>query len=480
MSAPVSTDLLDGRYRLTQRIATGGMGVVWRAWDDVLGRDVAVKLIRAEYADDPTFRARLRAEARAIASIRSQHVVRVHDVCEEPDPDGGFRTFLVMELVDGESLATHLQRGPLPVAAVAGLLTQLAEALTAAHACGVVHRDIKPSNVILDSSGHVTLLDFGIARAADALALTATGTMIGTARYIAPERVTGGAATAASDVYALGVLGYECLAGSAPFDGASDIAVALAHAHDPVPALSVDVPRPMADLIASMLAKDPAERPSAAAVAASARPLADALGEAETPTQATDLDVPDTVLMAPLTPTASMPDPPSPGDHADSQPWWRRPLPLALAAVIGIAAVVVLVALVSLALAGQSPQPKQSARTASTAATHHPRASAVAATTVTVTGSRYVGEAWPTAATQLRQLGVVPHRVDVTGPPGQVVSVSPTGTLRRGSAVSVSVGAAPAPPAPVGPMPGHGHGHGPGPGPKPGKGNGKGHGPGDG
>jgi serine/threonine protein kinase len=113
VSAAVSTDLLDGRYRLTQRLATGGMGVVWRTWDEVLGRDVAVKLIRAEYADDPTFRERLHAEARAIASIRSQHVVRIHDVCEEPDPDGGCRAFLVMELVDGEPLSARLQRGPL-------------------------------------------------------------------------------------------------------------------------------------------------------------------------------------------------------------------------------------------------------------------------------------------------------------------------------------------------------------------------------
>ncbi|HEX3908529.1 MAG TPA: protein kinase [Mycobacteriales bacterium] len=474
MSAPVSTDLLDGRYRLTQRLAAGGMGVVWRAWDDVLGREVAVKLIRAEYADDPTFRQRLRAEARAIASIRSPHVVRIHDVCEEPDPDGGCRAFLVMELIDGESLSTQLQHGPLTVAAAGDVLAQLADALTAAQACQVVHRDIKPGNVIVDGSGHVTLLDFGIARAADGVALTTTGTMIGTARYMAPERVTGGAASAASDVYALGVLGYECLAGSVPFEGASDIAVALAHAHDPVPPLPADVPRPMADLIMGMLAKDPAERPSATVVAAAARPLAGPFrtGAPAEPSSPAVTDLPPTLPISSAAPTTPMPDPLSPGHGDGSRPWWRQPLWLAIAAAAGIA---VLALLVALAVGGQSAQPNRPAASPSAAATHKPSAS----TTVTVTGSRYVGETWTSAAAQLRRLGVVPHRTDVTGPVGRVISVSPTGTLHRGSAVSVSVGTAPTPPGPAATPPGHGHGHGPGPG-GPGNGNGKGHGPGDG
>lgn len=476
MSTPVSTDLLDGRYRLTQRIATGGMGVVWRAWDDVLGREVAVKLIRVEYADDPTFRQRLRAEARAIASIRSPHVVRIHDVCEEPDPDGGYRAFLVMELLDGDSLATHLQRGPLTPAATAGLLTQLAEALTAAQARQVVHRDIKPGNVILDGSGHATLLDFGIARAADAVALTATGTTIGTARYIAPEQVTGGAASTASDVYALGVLAYECLAGSVPFDGASDVAVALAHAHDRVPPLPADVPRPLAELIVSMLAKDPAQRPSAAAVASAARPLAElplaaATTEGLAPTAT--IPLPDTMPMAFATPTAPMPG--AAPRNVDGWPRrWGRPVWLAIAAAVGLGAVALLVVLVA---PWHSPLPTVP-RSPGAAASPRTSASAAASTTVTVKRSRYVGESWTSAAAQLRKLGVVPHRTDVTGPVGLVTNVSPTGKLYRGSTVSVSVGTAPTPPAPAGPKPGHGHGNGPGPGKGPG--NGKGHGPGPG
>ncbi|HEX3707564.1 MAG TPA: serine/threonine-protein kinase, partial [Mycobacteriales bacterium] len=225
--------LLADRYHLEERIATGGMGVVWRARDERLSRDVAIKLIRPEYADDPTFRERLQLEAKAIAAIRSPHVVRIHDVCEEHDPAGGYRAFLVMELVDGAPLSAVLREGTLALPLTIEVIRRTASALAAAHEQQIIHRDIKPANLMIDAAGRVTVLDFGIARAADAVALTATDLILGTARYISPEQADGRTATAASDIYSLGVVAFQCLAGRVPFDAGSDVGVALAHLRDP-------------------------------------------------------------------------------------------------------------------------------------------------------------------------------------------------------------------------------------------------------
>jgi eukaryotic-like serine/threonine-protein kinase len=259
--------VLGGRYRLWARLAAGGMGAVWVADDDVLGRQVAVKVLGEALADDRRAALRLRREARAAARLAHPAIARVLDLGEE---DG--RPYLVMELLHGESLAARLARaGPLAPAEAVRVVAAAADALDLAHRAGIVHRDVKPGNVFLTGDGEVKLLDFGIARAADETALTG-GDLLGTAAYLAPERVLGHDATPASDVYAVGVLLYELLAGRPPFAGDSGTALAMAQVHaQPLPlgTAAPSVPPALAAACERALAKDPADRPpSAAALAA--------------------------------------------------------------------------------------------------------------------------------------------------------------------------------------------------------------------
>jgi serine/threonine protein kinase len=252
------------RYELERSLGAGGMGRVWQARDRVLDRRVAVKCLRGEYADDASFRARLRAEARAAAAIAHPAVVSVYDFGEEDAPDGGCMSHLVMELVDGEPLSAVLDRGPLSAVTTRRVLSDVAAGLAAAHACGVVHRDIKPANLIVTPDGSVKITDFGIARAADACGLTATGELVGTARYVSPEQVAGEPATSRSDLYSLGIVGYHCLTGQPPFTQGGAVEVALAHLNREPAALPADVPDDLATLVMELLAKDPAQRPATA------------------------------------------------------------------------------------------------------------------------------------------------------------------------------------------------------------------------
>ena len=260
------------RYHLDSRIATGGMGEVWRATDTVLGREVAVKVLKAEYADDPTFRSRFASEARHAAALHHPNVASVFDVGELPDDgSGSTRPFLVMELVPGQPLSALLQSGePMPPGNAADLVAQAADAISAAHAMDVVHRDVKPANLLVTPQGQVKITDFGIARAADAVALTLTGQIVGTPHYISPEQAEGRTATKASDIYSLGVVLYECLAGRRPFAGGTPVTIALAHLRDPVPALPSNIPGHLRAVVDRALAKDPAERFGSAAEMASA------------------------------------------------------------------------------------------------------------------------------------------------------------------------------------------------------------------
>ena len=267
--------LVAGRYRLDDRIAVGGMGEVWRAVDTVLARPVAVKLLREEYAGHRETLTRFRAEARHAASLSHPGIAQVYDYGETGQ---GHPPYLVMELVDGPSLTGLLTGGPLDAATTMDVIAQAAAALHAAHSAGLVHRDVKPGNLLVNPGGQVKITDFGIANAAGSAPITRTGTLIGTPAYLAPERLSGASATPASDLYALGIVAWECLAGSPPFAGL-EVEVALAHRDLPLPPLPPGVPADVAALIAELAAKDPAARPASAQEAARrARRLREVLG----------------------------------------------------------------------------------------------------------------------------------------------------------------------------------------------------------
>jgi eukaryotic-like serine/threonine-protein kinase len=252
--------VLAGRYLLRERFACGGAGEVWRATDKVLQRPVAVKLLRPEFAGDPEARARFRAEARNASCLSHPAVAAVYDYGEDDSPDV---PFLVMELVDGSSLAEVLAVGSLDPARTAAVIGQVAAGLQAAHSAGVVHRDVKPANVLISRDGRVKIADFGIASAVGSASITGSGMLAGTPAYLAPEQVTGGSATPASDLYSLGIVGYECLTGVPPFRG-SAVEVAEAHLRCPFPPLPASVPAEVAALITALTAKDPGDRPGSA------------------------------------------------------------------------------------------------------------------------------------------------------------------------------------------------------------------------
>jgi serine/threonine-protein kinase len=243
---------------LTTRIAIGGMGEVWKAKDQILGRIVAIKVLKEEYTGDPGFLQRFRAEARHTALLNHVGIANVFDYGEE---EGS--AYLVMELVPGQPLSSIIEHEQvLSPDRTLSIMAQTARALSVAHAQGLVHRDVKPGNLLITPDGRVKVTDFGIARLADQVPLTQTGQVMGTAQYLAPEQATGQTATGASDIYSLGVIGYECLTGHRPFSGESQIAIALAQVNDAPPPLPESLPKPVRALLMSMLAKDPKNRPA--------------------------------------------------------------------------------------------------------------------------------------------------------------------------------------------------------------------------
>jgi eukaryotic-like serine/threonine-protein kinase len=260
----VSEYVLDGRYELLERIAAGGMGEVWLGIDLQLDRQVAIKLLHATHANDEQFRARFRAEARYAGSLSHPGITQIYSYGEH-SPLGG--PYLVMEYVAGEPLSAILEReGRLPPATVLDIISQTARALDVAHQTGIVHRDIKPGNLLIMADGTTKITDFGIAKAREwgDPQLTATGIVMGTAMYVSPEQATGSTVTGSSDIYSLGVVAYECLAGQPPFVADQPLAIAIMHKHDPVPPLPPDVPWQVGDLVMSMLAKTPEGRPDTA------------------------------------------------------------------------------------------------------------------------------------------------------------------------------------------------------------------------
>ncbi|MFI0421676.1 protein kinase [Spongiactinospora sp. 9N601] len=268
--------LLEERYRLEHRIGGGGMGEVWRATDRLLGRTVAVKVLLPALMDDPGFEARFLAEARAMATLHHPGVVDVYDYGSCALPDGSQVSYLVMEHVDGESLDRVLRRGALPPATAMRVVAEAGDALAAAHGQGIVHRDVKPGNLLVRADGGLALTDFGIARSAAGNQLTSTGMVLGSVGYCAPEQATGGEITPAADIYALGVVGYQCLTGRMPFEGETPVQILVKHLNVEPPALPEEIPAAQRRVVTRALSKEPADRwPSAAAMAEAARRAVD-------------------------------------------------------------------------------------------------------------------------------------------------------------------------------------------------------------
>jgi eukaryotic-like serine/threonine-protein kinase len=256
---------------MQERIASGGMSDVWRALDDVLQRDVAVKVMRADPDNEEIFAQRFRDEALHSAALMHTNITTVFDYGEDDH-----LTYLVMELVPGLPLSAIIrEQGPLEPDSVRSIVGQAALALGVAHEARVVHRDVKPANILVRPDGVVKLTDFGIARAIDAIGHTRVGEMLGTPNYISPEQALGEQATGASDLYALGVVAHEMLNGQRPFDRGTPIATAMSHVNEPPPPLPGHVPLELRAVVEALLEKQPGDRP------ANARSVAQMLGIAD-------------------------------------------------------------------------------------------------------------------------------------------------------------------------------------------------------
>ncbi len=226
---------LNGRYRLEARIGSGGMSTVYRALDETLQRQVAIKLMNREVATDSDQLERFRREARWVAQLSHPHIVGVIDAGEDEG-----RPYIVFEYVEGETLKERIRRmGRLPIAEAVAYAIEIARALGAAHARHIVHRDVKPQNVLIDEEGSAKVTDFGIARTLDDEGLTADGRVLGTTDYVSPEQALGAAVTGQSDLYSLGVVLYEMLTGEVPFKGESQVAVAMKHVREELPDVQV-------------------------------------------------------------------------------------------------------------------------------------------------------------------------------------------------------------------------------------------------
>lgn len=320
--------LAGGRYRVERTLGHGGMALVVLAHDAELDRPVAIKLLAEQFARDAALRARFLREAQLAGALAHPNIVQVFDAGE----DGG-RPYIVMECVEGETLADVLaRRGRLPWREAVQLASQACAGLQHAHDAGLVHRDVKPQNLLLRQDGTLKLVDFGIARAAEATRLTQAGTVLGTAAYLSPEQAAGEEVTAAADVYALGAVLYELLTGRTPYTFETLAELAYRQSHEPIAPigeLARDVPTAVEDVVMRCLARNPAYRPRSAAELA--RTLA-----------AAHPSVPRTAITEPF------PERPAPRKR-------RRPFAWIAAAVAGLTAAVV--GLAVFATADDDPPP---------------------------------------------------------------------------------------------------------------------------
>ena len=346
-----SDSMVAGRYRIESRLGRGGMADVYAAHDTLLDRDVAIKLLR-EAPDSETARARFVSEARILAGLSDPGLVTVLDAGISGD-----HPYLVMELLPGGTVADLIDRGSQPLDRVADIGAQVASALLPVHAAGIVHRDIKPGNLLFDGQGRVRLADFGIARlVGDTVRVTATGTMIGTVTYVAPEQASGGEVGTPADIYALGLVLLELITGTPAFNGTPTEAAMARLTHDP--AVPDDLPDPLGRLLSAMTAREPGARPAAAEVAAWLAPASRSLAAA----RAAQADIDTQALDIATSPLA----------------WWRRRG--VQAALLGGAAAVVALGLAIGAPDGGEAQALRAHSSTGTAAVPPAEPSSVAAT----------------------------------------------------------------------------------------------------
>lgn len=459
-----------GRYELQSRIAIGGMGEVWQATDLVIGRQVAIKILKDEYLGDPGFLERFRAEARHAALVNHEGIANVFDYGEE---EGS--AYLVMELVPGEALSTILEREHvLSTDKVLDIVAQTASALQAAHAAGLVHRDIKPGNLLITPDGRVKITDFGIARIADQVPLTATGQVMGTVQYLSPEQASGHPASPTTDIYSLGIVAYECLAGRRPFTGESQVAIAMAQINETPPDLPVTVSEPVRNLVYACIAKNPADRPPTAAhlaraanalrrgdVRGAAAAVPAVLGAAAGATAATALmpqqganTAATTVLAAGTGMTTTETEEEAGPPEKKRSPWtWP------LIVLIALLALVLIGTLIALAV-NNSGEPDPTGTTAppttsappSTTTPPPPPPTSAAPETVAVDRAAYIGRNVDEVRGELEQLGFAVttqegQPADTAAQANTVSDVNPSGTLPVGSAITVTYLTSPASPS---------------------------------
>jgi len=449
MGAPGSV-VLGRRYALEEKIGAGGYSEVWRGTDVVLARQVAIKLLHLGYAQHAEALARFRAEAQHAGALSHENIARVYDYGESDPPQP---PFLVMEFIDGPSLAGALAAGPLDPAQAMDIVAQAASGLHAAHLAGLVHRDVKPGNLLLAPGGIVKITDFGIAHATDSAPVTMTGQLVGTPGFLAPERAMGAQATVASDLYSLGIVAYECLVGAPPFTGLA-LAVALAHHERPLPPLPAQLPAEVAALVLELTAKDPAARPhSAGAVAGRARELADRLsagGPAGVPpgdaavtaagqTMRYPAVAPEPVTEVPTRHLTGTSAPwPIPGEAEAGAPWRRRTGRAALGAAAALLVVVAAFLIGSVIEPGHAPD----AGTGPSATPSGPaRPGSTGARTVDVKVATLIGQPVRAAARSLSQQGLtvrIRWRHSDGQPHGTVLSVRPAGPRPVGSLVTLT------------------------------------------
>jgi serine/threonine protein kinase len=443
-----------GRYELQSRIAIGGMGEVWQATDLVIGRTVAIKILKDEYLGDPGFLERFRAEARHAALVNHEGIANVFDYGEE---DGS--AFLVMELVPGEALSAILEREHvLSTDKVLDIVAQTAAALHAAHAAGLVHRDIKPGNLLITPDGRVKITDFGIARIADQVPLTATGQVMGTVQYLSPEQASGHPASPTTDIYSLGIVAYECLAGRRPFTGESQVAIAMAQINEAPPELPVTVSEPVRNLVFACIAKNPADRPASAAHLARA---AQALRRGDV--QAAAASVPAILSAGMLSgSTLLMPAASTPGytqattvlpagttttvttESPETTTKKRSPWTWPLIALIVLLALIIIGAILTFALKPGTPVPTHTPSPTPTQSQTPTPTPTPTSTTTQINEADFDGLTSTAARQKLQSLGMVANiqtgqAATKASQVDTVYSVNPTGPVPNGSEITVRV-----------------------------------------